>query len=57
MLSKFNKENIEYQANIQHTLARINSENNVNIQEAQMELQDKMKDAVIRVSTLLDFKK
>ena len=44
-LNDFNKDNAVYQADIQHTLARINSENNVNIQEAQIELQDKMKDA------------
>jgi len=44
-LNLFNDANVEYQANLQHTLARIQSENNVNIQEAQIELQDKMKDA------------
>ena len=44
-LNLFNDANVEYQANIQHTLARIQTENNVNIQEAQIELQDKMKDA------------
>ena len=44
-LNLFNDANVEYQANLQHTLARIQTENNVNIQEAQIELQDKMKDA------------
>jgi len=44
-LNLFNDANVEYKANLQHTLARIQSENNVNIQEAQIELQDKMKDA------------
>ena len=44
-LNLFNDANVEYQANIQHTFTRIQTENNVNIQEAQIELQDKMKDA------------
>ena len=44
-LNLFNDANVEYQANLQHTLAKIQTENNVNIQEAQIELQDKMKDA------------
>ena len=44
-LNVFNEDNVEYQALLQHTLARVQTENNVNIQEEQIELQDKMKDA------------